>query len=54
MNCCSTLTLTTVALGLAISPPAFAQEKQQVSFNTPAENSRYTEKTENLELGRRA
>jgi hypothetical protein len=51
MNRCSTLTLTTVTLGLAISPPALAQEKQQVSFNTPIENSKYTEKTENLELG---
>jgi hypothetical protein len=30
---------------------ATAQERQHLAFNTPASNSKYTDKTENLELG---
>ena len=40
------------ALGLALLPGnTFAQEKQHVSFSTPAENTKNTEKTQNLEIG---
>src|SRR5271166_5524134 len=41
-------------LGLASTLPvgdAIAQQKQHVSFNTPAENTKYTEKTQNMDLG---
>jgi hypothetical protein len=55
MNRRTTLTLTTMALlCLAVALPTgnvVAQEKQQVSFSTPAENTKYTEKTETIELG---
>jgi hypothetical protein len=55
MNRLTALTLTTMAvMSLAIAAPsgsALAQEKQHVSFSTPAENTKYTEKTENLDLG---
>jgi hypothetical protein len=55
MNRRNTLTLTTMALlCLAVALPAssaVAQEKQRVSFSTPAENTKYTEKTENLDIG---
>jgi hypothetical protein len=43
MNRNSTLTLTTLAICLAITLPAIAQEKQRVSMKTPAENTKYTQ-----------
>ena len=47
MNRRTTLTLTTIALlSLAVALPAgnvVAQQKQQVSFKAPAENSKYTQ-----------
>jgi hypothetical protein len=46
----NTLTLTTVALCLAISLPAFAQEKHQISYKTTAETSKYTQQL-NLNAG---
>jgi hypothetical protein len=49
-----TIILAIMALSFPIALPssgAIAQEKQHLAFNTPAENSKYTEKTENLELG---
>jgi hypothetical protein len=49
----NTLSLTTMVL-LSLALPvgdAVAQQKQRVSFSTPAENTKYTEKTENLDLG---
>jgi hypothetical protein len=55
MNRLTTLTLTaTAVMSWAIALPtddASAQEKQHVSFSTPAENTKYTEKTESLDLG---
>jgi hypothetical protein len=55
MNRRSTLTLTTITLlCLAVALPinnAAAQQKQQVSFSTAAENTKYTDKSEVLELG---
>jgi hypothetical protein len=39
----NTLALTVAALCLAISLPAFAQEKHQVSYKTSAETSKYTQ-----------
>jgi hypothetical protein len=55
MNRRTTFTLTTMALMcLAVALPAgnaVAQQKQHVSFKAPAENSKYTEKTENIEVG---
>jgi hypothetical protein len=54
MNRLTTLTLTATAVTLAIALPtgnAAAQETQHVSFSTPAENTKYTEKTETLDLG---
>jgi hypothetical protein len=50
MNRHSMLTLTTVALGLAISLPAVAQEKQHVSFKSAAENAKYTQQV-NIDVG---
>jgi hypothetical protein len=49
-----TITFAIMALSLAVALPSagvVAQEKQHLAFNTPAENSKYTEKTESLELG---
>jgi hypothetical protein len=37
--------------GVFPSANAMAQDKQRVSFSTPAENTKYTEKTENLDIG---
>jgi hypothetical protein len=55
LNRFGTHVLTTIALlclGVALpTGSAVAQEKQQVSFSTPAENTKYTEKTETIELG---
>jgi hypothetical protein len=55
MNRRTTFTLTAMTtLGLMIGLPignAAAQEKQHVSFSTPAETTKYTEKTESLDLG---
>jgi hypothetical protein len=45
------ITLAIIAQYLATPGAVVAQEKQHVAFNTPAANSKYTEKTENLELG---
>jgi hypothetical protein len=46
------LAIMTSSLAITASPDvAVAQEKQHLAFNTPAENSKYTEKTENLEIG---
>jgi hypothetical protein len=50
----TTLRLTAVALmclPIALASTAIAQEKQRVSFSTPNENTKYTEKTENIDLG---
>jgi hypothetical protein len=47
-----TAIISLMALSMAISLDiAVAQERQHLMFNTSAENSKYTEKTENLELG---
>jgi hypothetical protein len=55
MNRTTTLSLTAIALlSLNISLPAgnaVAQEKQRVTFSTPVENTKMTEKSENLDLG---
>jgi hypothetical protein len=45
------ITLAIIAPCLATPNAVVAQEKQHLAFNTPAANSKYTEKTENLELG---
>jgi hypothetical protein len=47
----TTVTLAILTLALATAGDVVAQEKQHLAFNTPAANSKYTEKTENLELG---
>jgi len=50
----TTLRLTAAALmclPIALPSTAIAQEKQRVSFSTPNENTKYTEKTENIDLG---
>jgi hypothetical protein len=39
-----------LALGVVVGG-ALAQQKQQVSFSTPADNTKYTEKTETFDLG---
>jgi hypothetical protein len=49
----NTLTPALMTLLMVIALPSasvIAQEHQHLAFNTPAENSKYTEKTENLEL----
>jgi hypothetical protein len=41
-----------VTLGASLAPSTVvAQEKQHVSFSTPAQNTKYTEKTENIDIG---
>jgi hypothetical protein len=45
------ITLAIIAPCLATPNAAVAQERQHVALNTPAADSKYTEKTENLELG---
>ena len=47
----TTITLAFIILCLATVGDVVAQEKQHLAFNTSAENSKYSEKTENLELG---
>ena len=39
-----------MCLPIALPSTAIAQEKQHVSFSTPNEYTKYTEKTENLDL----
>jgi hypothetical protein len=55
MNRRTTLAVTPLALlCLAVALPAgnaAAQQKQQVAINPSVENSKYTEKTENIEVG---
>jgi hypothetical protein len=55
MNLNITPSLTTIALLFStIALPignAVAQEKQRVSFSTPVENTKPTERSENLDLG---
>src|SRR5438046_6549399 len=53
MNRRNVLSLSAITtLGLTLLPgSAVAQDKQHVSFSTPAENTKYTEKTENVEIG---
>jgi hypothetical protein len=47
-----TIILAIMTRSLAVPPDvAVAQEKWHLAFNTSAENSKYTEKTENLEIG---
>ena len=43
--------LCSLALGTVLSSFAIAQESQHVSFSTPAENTKYTDKTATFELG---
>jgi hypothetical protein len=50
----TTLKLTAAALmclPMALPGTVIAQETQRVSFSTPSENTKFTEKTENLDLG---
>jgi hypothetical protein len=48
------ITIVLAIIALPLTNPfdvAAAQEKQHLAFNTSAQNSKYTEKTENLEIG---